>query len=100
MESTQNPAITLTEDQISSLNAQKKYLNVSGSAIIPPLGKKVYISGNHCELEYIKDCPDEISHIFEDKLKTIEYLREDKNKYIQKLRKLKDDLDLIIVKWV
>ena len=30
----------------------------------------------------------------------IDYLRGDKNEYIQKLRKLKDDLDLIIVKWV
>lgn len=58
------------------------------------------ISGNHGELDYIKSNPDEISHIFEDKLKTIDYLRGDKNEYIQKLRKLKDDLDLIIVKWV
>ncbi len=63
--------------------------------------KKPYqVSGNHEEFEFIKNNPDQISHIFEDKLKMIEYLGNDKNEYIQKLMKLKDQLDQIIIKWV
>ena len=62
--------------------------------------KPFQVSGNHGELDYIKSNPDKIAHIFEDKLKTIEYVQDDKNEYIQKLRKLKDDLDLIIINWV
>ena len=62
--------------------------------------KPYKVSGNHEEFEFIKNNPDQISHVFEDKLKIIEYIGNDKNEYIQKLIKLKDQLDQIIIKWV
>ena len=56
-------------------------------------------SGNHRELDFIKMHPESIVHIFEDELKSIEYLEIDTKEYIKKLMKLRQELDLLILKW-
>ena len=56
-------------------------------------------SGNHRELDFIKLYPESIVHIFEDKLNMLEYCEIDTTEYIKKLMKLRQELDLLILKW-
>ena len=58
------------------------------------------VASKHSDLEFIKSNPDLISCIFEDKLKTIDYVGGDTRIYIEKLNKLKRELEELIVKWV
>lgn len=58
------------------------------------------VASKHSDLEFIKSNPDLISCIFEDKLKTIDYVGGDTKEYIEKLNKLKHELEKLIVKWV
>ena len=58
------------------------------------------VASKHSDLEFIKSNPDLISCIFEDKLKTIDYVGGDTRTYIEKLNKLKRELEELIVKWV
>jgi len=70
------------------------YLKICGGPIDTSVASK------HSDLEFIKSNPDLISCIFEDKLKTIDYVGGDTKIYIEKLNKLKHELEKLIVKWV
>ena len=97
----------LVVDNLTNMDVTKLQF---GDVIYDKCSKTIYIldehlnptpaSSNHGELDFIKTYPDILIHIFEDKLKTLEYLGEDTKDYIEKLIKLKKSLDSLIITWI